>query len=178
MVQTRRQEQARRQEVEEQRRQEEQQERERKCASMEAMEARLSDALQHDDSAAVEALLANHELAVEHLFPSLPGPVKSTTTRLFPNKWRPLHAAACRGAAGCIRALLAANAAVDSEIDYFANAHGFTPLMAAAVFLQPKAVRLLLESGANLWLSLSGSANVHGDQTLTLCMKVMSLNSC
>jgi hypothetical protein len=141
---------------------------ERDCKRV-GIEVRLNDALQHNDRAAVEVLLANHELDTEHLFRS------SEAEEVFPNKWRPLHAAAFWGATECIRALLAARATVDSTVDGRNGTFRVTPLVAATLFLQPTVTRLLIESGANIWHE--GGGNLQGNKPLTLCMKVMSTSS-
>jgi ankyrin repeat protein len=58
--------------------------------------------------------------------------------------WTPLHYAATGGHLALIRLLLAHDAYIDAE-----SPNGTTPLMMAAMYSTPSAVKLLLESGAD-----------------------------
>jgi ankyrin repeat protein len=68
--------------------------------------------------------------------------------------WTPLHYAATRGHREMIRLLLDNEAYIDSESD-----NGTTPLMMAAYYASPLAVKLLLEEGADPVLVNSGNAS-------------------
>ncbi len=68
--------------------------------------------------------------------------------------WTPLHYAATRGHRDMIRLLLENDAYIDSE-----SANGTTPLMMAAYYAPPLAVKLLLEEGADPTLVNHGGAS-------------------
>ena len=68
--------------------------------------------------------------------------------------WTPLHYAATRGHRDMIRLLLQNDAYIDSE-----SANGTTPLMMAAYYAPPLAVKLLLEEGADPTLVNHGGAS-------------------
>ena len=68
--------------------------------------------------------------------------------------WTPLHYAATRGHRDMMRLLLDNHAYIDSESD-----NGTTPLMMAAFYASPLAVKLLLEEGADPTLINHGNAS-------------------
>jgi ankyrin repeat protein len=68
--------------------------------------------------------------------------------------WAPLHYAATRGHRDMIRLLLENDAYIDSE-----SSNGTTPLMMAAYYGTPLAVKLLLEEGADPTLVNNGNAS-------------------
>ena len=68
--------------------------------------------------------------------------------------WTPLHYAATRGHRDMMRLLLDHDAYIDSESD-----NGTTPLMMAAYYAPPLAVKLLLEAGADPTLVNQGNAS-------------------
>ena len=68
--------------------------------------------------------------------------------------WTPLHYAATRGHRDMMRLLLDNHAYIDSESD-----NGTTPLMMAAFYASPLAVKLLLEEGADPTLINHGKAS-------------------
>lgn len=68
--------------------------------------------------------------------------------------WTPLHYAATRGHRDMMRLLLDNEAYIDSESD-----NGTTPLMMAAYYASPLAVKLLLEEGADPVLVNSANAS-------------------
>ena len=59
-------------------------------------------------------------------------------------KWTPLHYAASKGYTGMMRLLIENDAYVDAE-----SPNGTTPLMMAAYYASPNAVKLMLEEGAD-----------------------------
>ena len=59
-------------------------------------------------------------------------------------KWTPLHYAASKGYTGMMRLLIENDAYVDAE-----SPNGTTPLMMAAYYSSPNAVKLMLEEGAD-----------------------------
>ena len=59
-------------------------------------------------------------------------------------KWTPLHYAASKGYTGMIRLLIENDAYIDAE-----SPNGTTPLMMAAYYASPNAVKLMLEEGAD-----------------------------
>ena len=59
-------------------------------------------------------------------------------------KWTPLHYAASKGYKGMMRLLIENDAYVDAE-----SPNGTTPLMMAAYYASPNAVKLMLEEGAD-----------------------------
>lgn len=68
--------------------------------------------------------------------------------------WTPLHYAATKGHIGVMRLLLQENAYIDAE-----SPNGTTPLMMAAYYAPPLAVKLLLEEGADPNLRNHGHAS-------------------
>ena len=59
-------------------------------------------------------------------------------------KWTPLHYAASKGYTGMMRLLIENDAYIDAE-----SPNGTTPLMMAAYYASPNAVKLMLEEGAD-----------------------------
>ena len=59
-------------------------------------------------------------------------------------KWTPLHYAASKGYTGMMRLLIENDAYIDAE-----SPNGTTPLMMAAYYASPNAVKLVLEEGAD-----------------------------
>lgn len=68
--------------------------------------------------------------------------------------WTPLHYAATKGNIAIMRLLLQENAYIDAE-----SPNGTTPLMMAAYYAPPNAVKLLLEEGADPNLRNQGNAS-------------------